>query len=150
MAETWPLVLRLVRRVHSVRREMKSKAINLAVAALVWVAGLGAPLSHFHHGDSDHAHPSSFTHTHFGHPADRDAGRPEGPTFDHQDDDSSAVFENWSGVVTSKASLHIAVLTAHVTVEPSNDERRLASPFVLRTHDPPDLANTPARAPPTV
>jgi hypothetical protein len=129
---------------------MKSKALNVAVASLLWVAGLGAPFSHFHHGDSDHAHPTSFTHAHLGHPADHDADHDEGPSFDHPDDGASAVWEDWSGIVSAKASVHVAILTDRVTVGPCTDERRFASPFVLRTHDPPDLSNTSARAPPTV
>lgn len=124
------------------------KAFSIVIAALVWVAGIGAPFSHFHHGDSDHAHASSFSHAHLGHPVEHDDNH-EGPSFDHPDDDT-ALWQDWSGELTAKFSVHLAILTDRFVVEPAISERRHAIPFILRTHDPPDLSNTSARAPPTV
>lgn len=131
---------------------MRTKGLNAVAAAWLCFASLQAPFAHFHPEDLDHHHAEGLTHLHIGrisahHFEDHDF-EPEGPELNHADEDDTAILQEW----TPAASQRITVAYAEVVLAPAEEtlfEAEGAAPeIVVRSHDPPDLLFSPARAPP--
>ena len=123
------------------------RRLTTAAALWLWVVSVQAPFAHYHPEDPGHHHSRGIAHLHLGNIEDEHA-LPPGPHWDHADDDGTAISQDWSAEGSSRVSL------AYTTSAPMTAwERRFipqgaAPEFVARSHDPPDLHESPARAPP--
>jgi hypothetical protein len=128
---------------------MQAKGLNLAAVAWLYFAALQAPFAHYHPEDPDHHHATGLSHLHLGHVADHhlDVG-PEGPELDHGDEDESAISQEWAPVASPRIDVVYEEVTPASVVEVHFVAEGVTAEFVVRSHDPPDLFASPARAPP--
>lgn len=126
---------------------MRTKGLNTAAVAWLCFASLQAPFAHFHPEDPDHHHGSGLAHLHVGHVTDHDF-EPEGPELDHADDDETAVFQEWTPAASQRITVAYAEVVLTPVVEVLFEPEGVAPEIVIRSHDPPDLLASPARAPP--
>lgn len=108
---------------------------------------LQAPFAHYHPEDLDHNHATGLAHLHLGHLEEHDA-RPDGPAWDHADEDETAVSQEWSAENASRVRIVYVTTVMALAWEPQFVPQGVAPEFAVHSHDPPGLRGSPARAPP--
>jgi hypothetical protein len=125
------------------------RANGLGVAAAVWLcfAAFQAPFAHYHPEDPDHHHATGIAHIHVGN-ASEHPHEAEGPELDHGDGDKPAISQEWTPVASQRIAIVYGEVAPTAIAEVSFETEGVAAEFVVRSHDPPDLRPSSARAPP--
>ena len=117
--------------------------IGLSVALLA-IASLQAPFAHFHPGDPDHHHATSFVHTHLA-IFDHDDSAPE---IDAHDNDEMTINLDWAPAAAHRITIVYATDISPAPVRPTAIQLGTAPEFSPRANSPPHPPLLPARAPP--
>ena len=126
---------------------MRAKGLSVAAVAWLCIAALQAPFAHYHPEDPDHHHATGLAHLHVGHvPEHHDES--EGPELDHGDDDQPAISQEWTPVAPQRVTIVYAEVAVASIVDAQFITEGVAPELVVRSHDPPELRRSSARAPP--
>lgn len=127
---------------------MVRRVSGMAGVAWLCIAALQAPFMHVHPQDPGHRHATGLSHGHFGHAGTKHHTSHQHAKWDHADRGETTVWQEWIPAAAPRITVEHAVTEGRPAWEPRLVCLYTALELVVRSHDPPDLAYSSARAPP--